>query len=183
MIANILHNSNRQDRLPILVNELETQGISQYRLWDNIYAPSIIKSINKGHKQIVEYAKQEGLPEVLIMEDDVKFLGNGAFKYFIDNKPAVYDIYLASIFLGILSPENTVKEFTGMTCYIVHQNFYNTFLNADEKIHIDAALSFLGKYIVCNPFVAIQHNGYSDNAQSHQNYDAIFKERNLFNQK
>jgi len=180
MTPNILHNHARNDRRVILEKELAEQGIEQYRLWDIIHAPTVIESINIGFKQMVQWAKDEGLPEVLLFEDDIKFLGAGAFDYYIKLKPKHFDLYLGSIFLGALNHDNTVDEFTGMTILMVHSRFYDTFLNTPTKMHIDHALANKGLYCVCNPFVAIQHSGYSDNTKSFQNYDHIFLERNLY---
>jgi hypothetical protein len=181
-IPNIIHDTSRVDRMEVLKKEIEQQGIEKYNLWDAVYdVRSVYAGINKAHKQIVQWAKENELPEVLIMEDDVKFLGEGAFKYFIENKPKDYDLYLAGIFLGVLQEDNTVKEFTGMTCYFVNEKFYDTFLSVEENKHIDAALSGLGDYKVCVPFVAIQHDGMSSNTQTFCSFSHIFEHRPLFN--
>lgn len=180
-IINIIHMPDRADRMEILLVELKNQKINNFNLWDGVHdQESIIKGINKAHKQIVQYAKDEGLKEVIIAEDDIKFLGEGAYDYFIENKPQDFDIYLAGIFLGIINDDNIVKEFTGMTLYIVAERFYDIFLNSDNDKHIDHALSNKGLYKVCNPFVAIQHNGVSDNQKCYCNYDIIFENRNLY---
>jgi len=182
VIPNIIHDTSRIDRMEVLKKEMEQQEIEKYNLWDAIHdVRSVQAGISKAHKQIVQWAKDNELPEVLIMEDDIKLLGEGAFKYFMDNKPKSYDLYLAGIFLGLLQEDNTVKEFTGMTCYFVNEKFYDTFLGVEEKIHIDAALSNLGDYKVCVPFVAIQHDGFSQNTNSFCSFKHIFEHRPLFN--
>lgn len=95
LIPNIIHNKDRHDRRDTLLAELKYQGIEEFRVWDAIYdRRGAHIGINKAHKQIVEYAKQEGLPEVLIFEDDIRFCGKGAFDYYIANKPKDFDIYL-----------------------------------------------------------------------------------------
>lgn len=180
LIPNILHNECRHDRMETLKKEMAEQGIEQYRIWDNIWAPSVIESINLGHKQIVKWAKNEGLPEVLIAEDDLKMTDKGAFDYYIANKPEKFDLWLGGIFLGVLNEQNITNEFTGMTLYTVHSSFYDTFLATPANMHIDHSLAYKGLYFVCNPFVAIQHNNYSDNVKAHQNYDHLFQSRNLY---
>ena len=50
----------------------------------------------------------------------------------------------------------TVQKFSGLHCYVCHSRFYDTFLAADEDIDIDQALWGKGRFIVCNPMVAIQ---------------------------
>jgi hypothetical protein len=67
-----------------------------------------------------------------------------------------------------------------MTCYTIHQNFYNTFLSTPDEEHIDAALANKGKYVVCNPFTVRQHNGWSSNSRQHCNYDQMFLNRKMF---
>lgn len=180
MTLNIIHDDNQFKRLAVLKRELETQGITDYKIWDAVHSDTVIKSINLAHKQIVQDAKERELPFVIIAEDDLQFFGVGAYDYYMNNFPATYDIYSAGIFLGILEEDNTVKAFTGMTCYTVHQNFYNTFLATDENEHIDAALAGKGKYVVCNPFAVRQHNGWSSNSRQYSNYDHIFLHRELY---
>lgn len=180
---NIIHKSEQVERMNVLKKELEEQGIGNYNLWEGVYHPeSVVTGINKAHKQIVEWAKENDLWEVIIMEDDVKFCGKGAFDYYLKNKPDDFDIYLGGIFLGVMNDENIVGRFTGMTCYCVLKRFYEKFLAVDEKEHIDIALSHLGKYVVCNPFIVTQHNGVSSNTTRYENYEAIFENRKLYNQ-
>jgi hypothetical protein len=41
-------------------------------------------------------------------------------------------------------------------------------------------LSNLGKYYVCNTFIAIQYNGFSYNTKMDMNYDDLLRERELY---
>lgn len=179
-IVNIIHDDNQFKRMEVLLTELKTQGIANYKIWDAVHAETIIKSINLAHKQIVQDAKEKELPYVMIAEDDIQFVDEGAYDYYISQMPKDFDLYLAGIFLGVLQEDNTVKEFTGMTLYMVHRNFYNTFLAVDENEHIDQALRNKGKYVVCNPFTVRQHNGMSSNARQHCNYDSLFINRKMY---
>lgn len=180
MIPNVLHNSARTERMPILENELRTQGIETYLSWDIIHAKTVIESINISHKQIIKWAKQEGLEKVLVFEDDIRFCGNGAFDYYLKNEPDDYDLWLGGIYLGVI--ENGIsKEFTALHCMMVHSRFYDSFLDTPNNMHLDHALANKGLYKVCEPFIAIQHNGYSDNSGVYCNYDIMFKDRKLFN--
>lgn len=110
----------------------------------------------------------------------MNFTAKGAFDYFIENKPDDFDIYLAGIYHGQIEENNTVADFSGLMLYIIKDKFFNLFLEADESKDIDRALSNKGKFIVCNPFAAIQHNGYSDHFKKYCNYDFYLKERKLF---
>lgn len=180
MIPNIIHNYDRADRFKTLIYELKTQKISDYMMWNSIHdEKSPQRGINRAHKKIVKWAKQENLDEVLIFEDDIKFCGKQAFEYFIYNKPIDFDIYLGGIYFGKIEEDNSVKQFGALHCYIVNKRFYDTFLNVSDDEHLDGALAGLGKYIVCNPFAAVQYNGYSDNNKRYYNYDVLLENRKL----
>lgn len=170
----------RPDRVPRLLDEFKRQGIKDYNLWDGIYdRKTVQENINCAHKQIVEWAKEECLSKVLIMEDDISFTDTKAFDYYLQNEPSDYDIYLGGIYLGIIK-NGVVDAFTGMHCYIVHERFYDTFLSTPTKMHVDHSLKGLGKYIVCDPFIAVQFNGWSDNSQKYCNYDVLLENRKLY---
>ena len=120
------------------------------------------------------------MSSILIAEDDVKYTAKMAFEYFIINEPKDYDLYLGGITYGKINTDNSVKDFAGTHFYKIHQRFYKTFLSLPEEKDIDRSLAHKGKFIVCNPFVAIQQNGYSDNQKKYQNYDIYIKDRQLF---
>lgn len=181
MIANIIHDRSRKDRFEVLLKELKEQGIS-YILWDAVKDITPGTGISKAHKRIVQWAKDNNQPEILIMEDDVRFCGPGSFQYFLDNKPQEFDIYLAGVYFGHLQPDNSVKTFSALHCYVVHERFYDTFLKVPVKYQLDTYLSEQGGlYKVCYPFAAIQHNGYSDNVKKSVNYDPLLKPYQLYN--
>lgn len=73
-----------------------------------------------------------------------------------------------------------MNDFAGMHFYKIKKNFYDTFLSISEEKDIDRSLANKGKFIVCSPLVAIQHNGISDNQKTHQNYDRYVQNRELF---
>ncbi len=181
MRINIIHLKNRVDRFVILKKELDEHQISDYVLWDGIVDSNIVeKGISKSHKRIIEHAKKNELKEVLIAEDDLKFTGRGAFDFFLTQKPLDFDIYLASIYMGNISEENIVKDFSGLTFYIVSNKFYDKFLQVPEHDNLDRMLCNRGKFVVCNPFTVIQQNGYSDNKKMYCDNDVFLKGRKLF---
>lgn len=180
MKLNVIHLNDRVDRKNLLDFELSTQNINDYKIWPGIRDPFPKRGIAKAHKQIIKYAKEKTLKSIMICEDDIKFTAPKAYNYFIRNEPLDYDIYLGGIIWGNIQNDNSVTDFAGLTLYIVKQQFYDTFLSLPENIDIDRALSGKGKFIVCNPFVAIQHNGYSDNSEEYRNYDLFIKDRKLF---
>ena len=163
------------------MNELETQGITDYEFWDGIYKyDSVKRNINAAHRQIVEYAQLAGWPEVAIAEDDVKFFAPKAWDYFLANKPTDFDIYLSSVYVGDIKEDNTVDDFCGFGLYIVHSRFYQTFLDTDKYEHIDRSLKGKGRFVVCNPFIAEQYDGHSTNTGKWETYGNLMKNRNLF---
>lgn len=181
MLAHVIHNLDRQDRTAILTKELSIQKI-EMRIWSPIFDITPATGIAKAHKQIVQWAKDNNQEEVLIMEDDVRFCGEGAFEYFLDNKPKDFDLYLAGIYYGVIKDDNTVDKFSALHCYIIHSRFYDSFLSCPDKKHIDYHLSGLNSvYKVCNPFAAIQYNGYSDNVKKSMNYDNLLKNYTFYN--
>jgi len=168
----------RKQRLPKLLEELERQGIEDYEFWDAIYLPSVKAGINAAHKQIVRYAQLAGWEEVCIAEDDLQFTNEKSWEYFLEHKPSDYHLYLSMIYLGEPDENNIVKEFTGLTLYIVKSDFYEKFLSVPGDDHIDHLLSKTGgKFVVCKPFVAKQFNGLSSNTGKWESYDKLLKNR------
>lgn len=141
----------------------------------------VFRGVSNAHKQIVKFAKDSQLKEICIGEDDMKFLGKGAFEYYISNKQTDYDLYLGNIFSGTLREDNTVENFAGLTLYFIHERFYDTFLSTDELQHLDRAMEgHRGKYVVCNPMVTTQQEGFSDNKKEWGKYDEYLQDYKLF---
>lgn len=153
------------------------------RFWPAKFNHKVCTGISRAHKNVVLYAQGRQLPFICIAEDDFYFTAPGAWEYFLNNIPEDFDLYLASIYQGLIEPDGTTKDFCGLTLYIIHEKFYQTFLDVDEGQHIDRALAGKGKYVVCEPFTALQRNGWSDNKQRRVNYDRMLKNRKIFGQK
>lgn len=181
MTINIIHLSDRLDRKKSLKKELTEQCILDYKIWGGIIdLKNPARGISKAHKQIVKYARNNSFKEILIAEDDLKFTSKGAFNFFLQNKPKDFDIYLAGIYFGELNTDSTVKDFSGLTCYIINQRFFDIFLSMPEDENLDRSLKNKGKFVVCNPFTVIQYNGFSDNVKRDCNYDSYLQGRKLF---
>ncbi len=181
MTLHIIHLPHRTDRWKTLTQELKDQSIIDYRVWHGVEDPEQpYRGIAKAHKQIIQYAKDNNLESILIAEDDVRFTASKALLYFLSKEPSTYDLYLGGISSGRLNPDQTVTNFSGLMLYKMRQQFYDTFLSLTEDSHIDRTLKNKGIYIVCNPFIAIQHNGYSDNKKIIVNYDRYFSNRELY---
>ena len=174
MTIHIIHLPHRNDRYKLLLKELESQHIKDFRIWEGIVDTEIIsRGISRAHKQIVRHAKALQLPDVLIAEDDLHFTAPGAFQYFLDNKPVDYDIYLGGITWGWIGENNEVNDFSGITLYMVNENFFDRFLSIPADKDLDRQLRHKGKFIVCNPMVVIQHDGFSDNHKRYFSFKAI----------
>lgn len=180
MKINVIH-GGRIERKESFLTQFEQQGIVDYEIWFGIHDKhSIVRTINLSHKQIVEYAQLRGDKMVCIAEDDILFTHPDSYKYFLDNIPQDFDIYLGGIYTGHIEPDNSVKSFTGFHLYIVHERFYETYLSTDKDTHIDISLANLGKYILCNPMAAIQLNGFSSNTGKEMNYDFLLANKQLY---
>ncbi len=182
MFTGIIHDGSNTGRYNRLVKELEWQGIKDYHIFPAIHdIRSTKKGINLAHKQIIEYAQVAGFEEMCVMEDDIKFCHPNSFNYFLKMKPKDYDLYLGGIYVGEILPDNTVTSFSGFHLYVCHSRFYEKFLATPDDAHIDREMTGLGKYIVCEPFAAIQHNGFSSNTGKMEVYDNLLQGRNLYN--
>lgn len=120
------------------------------------------------------------MTEVLIAEDDIKFTSPHSFTFFLKNKPLNYDIYLGGIIWGKLNEDNSVDDFSGTTLYLANQKFYDTLLSLPDDKDYDRALANKGKFIVCNPMVAQQHDGFSDNQKRYIYFGPYIRRSNLY---
>lgn len=167
--------------MPRLIQQLSEQGISDYEFWDGVYKyDSAKQNINAAHRQIVEYAMLAEWPEVAIAEDDVHFFAPGAWDYFVSNKPQDYDLYLSSIYVGDIKEDNTVTDFCGFGLYIVSPRFYKTFLSVNPYEHIDHEMKGKGRFVVSNPFIADQFDGWSSNTGKEEKYGNLLNGRKIF---
>lgn len=185
MIVNIIHDKERTDRRVLYKKEIKRQHMSfDVKVWEAVKTETTVNAnISKAHKQIVRYAKESGLYKVCIAEDDFCFPSKGGFFHFVLNEPDDYDLYLSGVYVGqerLTADSRQVKQFSGLHFYMVHSRFYDLFLEAEELQSIDNALSKLaiqgfGKFEVCYPMAAIQHEVPSDNQKG-----VIYKHRDYF---
>ena len=145
MIPNIIHTSRRMDRLVLLQKEMDCQNITNYKIWEGeIHPAATLVGIALSHKKIVQWAKNNNLPECLIFENDIMFTAPGAFDFYLSKKPIDYDLYLGGIYCGNIKRDNTVDDFCGLHCYIVNSRFYDTFLEVGFG-NLDRELKGKGK--------------------------------------
>lgn len=188
MIVNCIHLNERVDRHEHFIDEVKNQEKCEAFLWSGVSAFEVKRNISMAHKFIIQSAK-ENLEMVAICEDDIEFTSKQSYKYFIDNIPDDFDLYFGGLSGGFIDEaDNTVSNFSGLFLYIVHERFYDIFLDADESKNLDRALGThkameeiekkLGRkpiYKVCNPLVAKTINSYSDNHKTEMNLDVYWK--------
>lgn len=198
MILNCIFDERRPEKLPLLEAEMLRQGIS-YCLWSAEILPNVVESINASHRKIIQYALDNGLPEIAIAEDDVFFPADDGWKYFLSGIvgiPKSCDIYLAGTYLpqfgtscgklDKLSENNynhigcQVEKIVGLHCYIIYQRFYDTFLSMPKKYHIDTALDHKGKFIVRTPMAAVQRPGWSANNKKIVDYNELLTDKDVY---
>lgn len=173
---------SRQKRILSIVQQSKQHGFA-VRFWEGVVATPIYTAINRAHKQIIQYAKDNSLSEVCVMEDDCVLTAPGAWEYFLKNKPDDYDLYLGGIYQAQIEEDRILNGFSGMTLYFVHNKFYDTFLSMAEDYHIDRNLgniAFQQNYKVCHPFICKQIGGYSDNLRKETSYESFYEGRDFF---
>jgi len=176
----IISNPKRAVRVERLHREMQRQGITDYKLWPSITIPDkpTRASISKAHKQIVEWAANEGIEEVCIFEDDIFFPAADGWQYFLSNKPTEYDLYLVGLSRGDI--ENGItRRYSGQFGYFIHERYYETFLRTDERMDIDGGQNGRGVFKVCYPFAAFCYPGFSENAKGVVDYSHLLKGREV----
>lgn len=179
MTVNIIHDKDRKDRWRLLQQEIATHNLDVV-YWPAVHHHNPRTGISRAHKQIVQWARDSRLPEILIAEDDFRLTAPGAFQYYISQKPEVYDIYLGGTLFGKQDRENKVRRFAGTHFWMIHSRFYNTILSLNEGLNIDTAVQKKGLFYVCDPMVAIVHDSYSDRLKAFTDHRKYFEGRKLF---
>jgi hypothetical protein len=176
-VINIISLPKRTDRRESIVKQMELEGIDNYKIWDGIPHMQPKIGINRAHKQIVQYAKENNLEEVVVAEDDLMWTGTGAWKYFLSQKPVDYDLFVGNYYSGYHDSDCRVFGLRGLTLYFCHSRFFDKFLSLPEIMHIDGAIANSGaKVIVCEKFVCRQSPGFSDQRKRHTENKIIGKQ-------
>lgn len=189
----IIHdiNSKRHERL---IKQLEWQGIDIERsviFIAPVYLETSKEGISQAHKNCVRYAKKNGLENVIIMEDDIRFTDKNSFNFYLegfDLLPIDWNIYLGGAYSyqgkGKVHPNMlTVQTFSAFHFYAVNKKFYDVFLELDPTKHIDTILGFTTKSYLRFPIPSIQFDGYSENFNRHLFHEKWTKRLYLYNGK
>lgn len=183
MIINIINIARRPDRKLSVISHLESMGC-QYRFWEGYDDRKIMpfENISASHKMIVRDAKNNELESVLIAEDDFRFSSKRSLEFFLENIPEDYDLYMGCIYTGTIQDRRITHGFSGLQFYCIHQKFYDTFLSAPPKKHLDTWLGtqcHLYNFFCCDPFIAYGESGYSDNFKKQWVFEENKLPRNL----
>jgi GR25 family glycosyltransferase involved in LPS biosynthesis len=176
----VIHDHKRTDRYNLLIKELQSQNINPDEV---IWMPSVrdplgpITGISKAHRNCVQKAKDLGLDHVTILEDDIMFTSPHSFRRYMDifsDLPEDWDIYFAGLYSMMGRKQHsatlvTARDIAGLQCYTVRNKFFDTFLTAPDNYHIDRWLLPKGhaKAYITWPFLAMQHDGHSDQKNRH----------------
>jgi len=183
---NIIYDNRQSDDYQRLIGEFAAQGITDYHFWEAICNKnSVVESINASHKMIVRWAKGNRKPFVVIAEQDLKFTALGGWDYFLKNTPKDYDVYIGGSYLidnrNVYEPPLVkVNEWVGNHLIIVHEKYYDKFLNVSDKDHIDTVHRGNGDFYVCYPYPALQRAGYSFNQQAIANYNSALRPEDIW---
>ena len=183
---NILHLKRRQDRYDNLMKQLASNNITHYTIWEGYDEPKNVKqAISKGHRHIIGLAREQGLKNCIIAEDDVCFTHPNSYQYFLDQTPDDYDLFFGLVYSGNVNEENRVM--TGMsgimTLYNINSRFYDFFLDQPNDQHIDrwfGNFCHQYKFYVVPKYCVYQLGGYSDNLKRKMWYDVYLDGKELY---
>lgn len=187
MEIHLLYDSRPQpDKLPLVLDEINKQHLWLEKIWEPVPAKSVVESINLSFKRIVKYAKEKGLHEVCIMEDDLQFTCQGAWDYFLINMPLEFDIWVGGNYLlndpdKYTAPRYKLDEYVGNQLIVINEKYYDRFLEVKDIAHIDTIQKGRGDFYACWPMVALQRPGFSANAMMQVNYNSSLKPEWIYN--
>lgn len=187
-IINIIHLEGEgkysEQRKQSFMEQMAEQK-APYNVWQGIKIEGLpFAGISKSHKQIIRDARERKLERVTIMEDDCVFSAPGAWDYYLSQLPKEADIFFGMIYEGQINENNKiVTGLSGLTIYTVYQRFYDVFLQMPEMNNLDRVIglqAYKFDYYVCNPFVAIQSDGYSYNKRKSATYGHLLECKKMF---
>lgn len=197
-----VHLPNRMDREKNM--KIELDGFtSNWKVFGAIKKSPGYIGVSESFKSIVRSAKERGLKQVLIFEDDIKFTSVNSKEQFqkcIDSLPNDWDILLGGIYslvdLNDLNNESInccikrIGDFSALHCTLINESAYDMVLRHnpyDKYTHLDRWVGYLSandrlKVYVSYPMVAIQNTTYSESgpARVEVNYDRMLDKFDLF---
>jgi hypothetical protein len=180
MVSCVINLPQRTDRYELFKEEVKWIGLKPMVV-DGIPHLKPEQGIGQAHTNCIKLAKEQGLPYICIMEDDIVFQGKEkTIEYFnkcLDNLPDSWDVLMGGVYnRGETTKHNEywdkINKFCGLHFYIVNANSYDKLLTWDGINHYDRWLSKQKLSIfVTAKYIAHQRDGYSDNAKNHTKYN------------
>lgn len=177
----VIHDSRRVDRMEILNNELS----NFFSDTNTKIVEAIMRNNHSGilesHQKCIKMAIDNSWDNVLIMEDDVRFLpgSRSCAEFSFKHLPKKWDILLGGCYYieRKNNSQNWVETgpFSGAHFYVANRSSYDKILSLkyDNWAQYDKQLGLLLSCWVSWPMFAIQHNGHSDNLGTQMNYDNL----------
>lgn len=180
MTSIVINLPQRTDRYKEFVEEVKWIGLLPM-VMDGVPHLKPEQGIGQAHTNCIRYAKDNQLPFVIIMEDDVVFQGKQkTYPYFLEameNSPDDWDVLLGGVYnRGSITPYNQwwdkLTTFCGLHFYIVNAKAYDKMLTWNGVEHFDRWIAKNGfNCYVTNKYIAHQKDGYSDNSKNHTKYN------------
>lgn len=173
-----------QKRLESFLQQASEQGFIPQR-WEGEYVQKNPKEgINRSHRKIVLWAKENNLERVFIAEDDLIATCPTSWQYFLEclNSCPSYDCFFAITYTCNKQDGNRILgDFSGGTSlWCCHNRFYDTFINLSsgdtkqpDNYHVDRRLGSISKdyeMYVCPEIPFIQSGGFSNNLNRFMEY-------------
>ncbi len=189
----LIHDEKRVDREILFKREMEQQGIKEYEIVSaDKSTNNPVINIARAHKECIRRAQAQDLDQVMILEDDVRFVAPGAYNRFLEvlkGLPEAWDILIGGSYEYIfdhtktvnavgIAPVTALKRFSGLFCYIIHERFYEKFLSIPEGKNIDKEVSKVSgaSLWMAWPQLCLCHDGIkSDNTGKITNYNLTYK--------
>jgi hypothetical protein len=173
-----------------MTSEMDRFYKGEYEIFKAIVKPIGSEGTSESIKEIIRQNYNE--PFIQIFEDDVRFTSYRSRELFEKGfrlLPSDWQLYLGGSYTHNVAQElgyvRKIYDFSSLHNAVINKNCYDHFLNHNPKQvqDIDRYVSQkLTDVYLCNPQIAIQHNGYSYNKDSYKNYDRFLIDKNILHE-
>ncbi len=187
LTAYCIHLPNRKDREENMYKELDYFVPNQYAILEGVRESIGKIGVSKSFKKAIQTAKINGLAQVLIFEDDVKFTSVKSrenFQNAMDTLPEDWDILLGGIYsctnlFDYNDHMKKVESFSALHCVLFRDTVYDKILdhklNFEKTVHLDKYISEFSRKGELNvylayPMIAIQYEGKSNTVNKTVDY-------------
>jgi GR25 family glycosyltransferase involved in LPS biosynthesis len=187
--------NHRTDRNKHVLQQIESIGCTGIRI-EAVECKQGAIGCGMSHIRCLELAKEQNLPFVCIVEDDITFTNPNLFRQQLDSflsSSIAWDVLLLGTNMGppFDKEEGCLRVFNAQTTtgYIVKQHYYDTLLNSfkrsvgylltDYNVKMFAIdiqwkqLQQRDRWYVLYPLTVIQKEDYSDIEKRQVNYGAL----------